>query len=1071
MITPSQVRMYQLHYLKQVLQWVQWVTTFEQTIGLVTAGSEIMHNQSSKVARGLRTIGNNFANTAKTADSFTIKVGGVSKTIGLIDEKTGDMKNTYSIFQDISKYWDKMTNSEKQSLAIQFAGKNQFEVFTSVMQNFGHAQTATETAMNSAGSATKENAKYMESLSAKVEKLKAQFQDFSLNILNSNFIKGIVDAGTATLKFANSDLGKLSLSLTVAIGLIKAIAVAWTKLTAVETTGFMATSLKSAIQYLKKFRYLLATTGSLSLAFSQTFGANISKLKEQIIDAGSLLAKVLSGGFGAAASAAGIFGVAVAGAYAAMKIGNAISAKELKSAKDGYSKATKAVKENKSEIEKLTEKGSSLNKAEKARLEYLKLQTAQLEKQAKIKRDKVISAEIDTSNYVNPQGGNATTYGNHYASSEATRVKLLINKNKALAKEMENDGSKYDVNNDKIAKNNEEIQKSIDENKNLYNALKAKKDAGERLTSTEQEAYDALTDLNTAYEKNLKLTEESSKTTAQKSVESLKDAYTGFASSIEKAKKAATDFNSTLSSINDEGDALKSYGKSISTALKDAQGTVDGTKVFWKVAEEVLGKDFLESVDYNFGKVQAKLQDIQKTASSTKAGTGAFYDLLYSKADALKKENVEVKKTANGITFKGITTGNLDKVAKTLGVSKNYLRAMIDSAQKFSDINLFDPKEVEHAVTSIAKGGKNAGIQWDKSKKKVYAYASSIKEAAGVSDKDWKKFKKTLSDTNVKMVDFDDITKDTVSNLLGMSSAFGKTKGGKTVLNYKNIATQLKKLGYNADQAKTILGKLGKVKNVKFNVDEKTATKQFNKIYNKSTDTKKKTEKNKTTIKLDDTKAIKTLDDFKSELNKLDGKTATTYVTTKKKTIFTGNIADKKAKGGEAKGGNTLVGEEAPELVQSGDRAYVVGMNGAEIVRLKKGDRVFNGKDTKNILAGKHVSGAIASRASGSFKGSSGSSSSSSSSKSKSSSSKSRSSSSSSSSKSKSKKAKYSDSALEKFKNALEKFSSNAYAKYMNNIIDLTLSKVGKSGVSYYKSFERNANNYYKSIQSKARKY
>lgn len=32
------------------------------------------------------------------------------------------------------------------------------------MQNFGHAVTATDTAINSIGSASKENAKYMESL-------------------------------------------------------------------------------------------------------------------------------------------------------------------------------------------------------------------------------------------------------------------------------------------------------------------------------------------------------------------------------------------------------------------------------------------------------------------------------------------------------------------------------------------------------------------------------------------------------------------------------------------------------------------------------------------------------------------------------------------------------------------------------------------------------------------------------------------------------------------------------------------------------------------------------------------
>lgn len=96
---------------------------FSETIGLITAGTEIMSGQASKVARGLRTIGNNFANAAKQADSFEIQVGGVTKSISLIDESTGDIKSTFDIFEDLSEDWDKMSNAEKQSVALTYAGK------------------------------------------------------------------------------------------------------------------------------------------------------------------------------------------------------------------------------------------------------------------------------------------------------------------------------------------------------------------------------------------------------------------------------------------------------------------------------------------------------------------------------------------------------------------------------------------------------------------------------------------------------------------------------------------------------------------------------------------------------------------------------------------------------------------------------------------------------------------------------------------------------------------------------------------------------------------------------------
>lgn len=96
---------------------------FNQTIGLVTAGTEILTGQASKVARGLRTIGNNFANAAKESNSFNIKVQGTTKTISLINKQTGDIASTFDIFKELNKYWGDMTNAEKQAVAIAYAGK------------------------------------------------------------------------------------------------------------------------------------------------------------------------------------------------------------------------------------------------------------------------------------------------------------------------------------------------------------------------------------------------------------------------------------------------------------------------------------------------------------------------------------------------------------------------------------------------------------------------------------------------------------------------------------------------------------------------------------------------------------------------------------------------------------------------------------------------------------------------------------------------------------------------------------------------------------------------------------
>ena len=75
------------------------------------------------------------------------------------------------------------------------------------MNGFNQVLSANETALNSSGSAANENAKYMDSLKAKVTLLKKAWDDLVNNTIKSGFVASLLEAGTALLKFANSDVG------------------------------------------------------------------------------------------------------------------------------------------------------------------------------------------------------------------------------------------------------------------------------------------------------------------------------------------------------------------------------------------------------------------------------------------------------------------------------------------------------------------------------------------------------------------------------------------------------------------------------------------------------------------------------------------------------------------------------------------------------------------------------------------------------------------------------------------------------------------------------------------------
>lgn len=171
--------------------------SFQQVIGLVTSGTEIMQGRAAQVARGLSTIA---ARIVKNQDALA--------EYGIVVENTdGSLKSTFDVLSELKPKWDAMTDAQRVALGDTLAGQNQYKVLASVMSNFQHAIDATNTALESAGSAAQENSKYMESLEARQQALKAEFEDFANRVLSKDLVGGFINAGTSMLDFANNDVG------------------------------------------------------------------------------------------------------------------------------------------------------------------------------------------------------------------------------------------------------------------------------------------------------------------------------------------------------------------------------------------------------------------------------------------------------------------------------------------------------------------------------------------------------------------------------------------------------------------------------------------------------------------------------------------------------------------------------------------------------------------------------------------------------------------------------------------------------------------------------------------------
>ena len=198
--------------------------SFDQVVGIMTAGTEIMVGMPSQVARGWRTIGANILKVAQSSDTYTAASGKVNIATR---KQNGEMKNTYEMMKDlyegqegVSKGWKELSKEEQSAIALELAGKQNMEKFRAVMDNFETAINATATAQNSAGSAMKENERYINSMQGSLQNLKSAWSEFSNAMMNGDLIKGVLNGIATALRFLASDAGQTTIKIAgILIGL------------------------------------------------------------------------------------------------------------------------------------------------------------------------------------------------------------------------------------------------------------------------------------------------------------------------------------------------------------------------------------------------------------------------------------------------------------------------------------------------------------------------------------------------------------------------------------------------------------------------------------------------------------------------------------------------------------------------------------------------------------------------------------------------------------------------------------------------------------------------------------
>ena len=668
--------------------------SFEETIGMVTAGTEIMVGQPAKVGRGLRTIAINISKLAQEQETLSVANG--KYTISLQDQD-GQMKSTYDIMSQLGDIWGDLNETEQTALATQLAGKTQFEVFSNVMKNWGSAVKATNTALDSNGSSLRENEKYLDSIEGKIQAFRSAWEQLSFHLVNSDLIKDVVDLGTKIITVIDNIVQKIG-ALPTALGAL-GVAFGAKKLLGM-AEGFLGIS--KGIEGV--------TEGAEALAGASQAASGAKGLGGLGKALGLLTNPAVIGGV-----------VALGTAIAAIEFDKYFSFDSSLKRLNEYSDKLQTVTDEIEALKKKRDSDEGLTNAEKTHLAVLEAEERSLERQIKLEQQRVQNAfKKDVS----------TNQGKKY--QERTGPTQLLDYQDARKKELDLDS--------KILEKKEQIADA--EKKAQYYRMQGD-DQGVATWEAQAEAYTGQ--LEKMYDQYVELDAEAAEASANlgaywEQVSSSVD-YDAL-SSVEKAKfdeihkafiESQIDASNLKDSYTDVADVLNSAMDSLGHDNLDLFDNIDISSIqtvedaISAVKEQIQGLDEDTEITFKIKNADGEIEEVTKKVSEL---TDEDYEAMIhfnetgiGEVDAEADEAARTRDSIVQVAQEGAqaVSGVIDDAAKNRDTTVNVgqkgagaVQSTIDGIKgKDVHINIF--KTIWESIKKKAKGkrkGEAGGMAW-----------------------------------------------------------------------------------------------------------------------------------------------------------------------------------------------------------------------------------------------------------------------------------------------------------------------------------------------------------------------
>lgn len=189
--------------------------TYQETLAMASALNGVLQDSESS-GTFLKTLSMYLRASKTDAENAGIATDGMASSVSELRSELKQLagvdimkndntfKSTYQIMKELSEVWKDLSDTTQANITELISGKRGGQGTSALLNNFSVAEDAMKQALNSSGSAMRENQTCMDSLQAKLNQLDSAFQKFSTDLMKSDIPKFFVSLATVFVDGADS---------------------------------------------------------------------------------------------------------------------------------------------------------------------------------------------------------------------------------------------------------------------------------------------------------------------------------------------------------------------------------------------------------------------------------------------------------------------------------------------------------------------------------------------------------------------------------------------------------------------------------------------------------------------------------------------------------------------------------------------------------------------------------------------------------------------------------------------------------------------------------------------------